>query len=110
MLLDDKPFATLTPFKSRHTLASWKHVIFDQPYNASSDPLENRMYKWRQWREVLFPLLGYSSLLSACSNKGCVHSIGNSPAIAAETNLLDEQQMLSTRQRRSESVEMFQVS
>ena len=112
MLLDDKPFAALTPFKSNHTIASWKHVIFDQPYNSSTDPTEYRLHKWIQWKEVLYPLLGYGKLLSSNGNKSCNSCTANyleivRPKGAGHVPLEDQQ---FNRQCRSESLEMFQVS
>jgi 5'-nucleotidase len=46
ILIDDNPKVLgLGP-------ASWKHVIFDQPYNRH---VGGPRMTWKNWREILFP-------------------------------------------------------
>ena len=53
LLIDDKPFDQLAP-GGKHTTATWKQVVFHQPYNAAVGA--PRLREWREWREVILPL------------------------------------------------------
>jgi 5'(3')-deoxyribonucleotidase len=58
MLIDDMPFELYAPEEGgKHTLATWKRVLFDQPYNHRSTH-ENRLTDWARWREVVMATLG----------------------------------------------------
>lgn len=55
ILIDDKPFEFLSP-GGKHTTAAWKQIVFDAPYNRQLRL--PRMFRWRDWRNFLYPMLG----------------------------------------------------
>lgn len=57
ILIDDKPMCHLNP-RGKHTAAKWKQIVFDAPYNRQVN--NPRMYHWRDWRHVVYPMLGKS--------------------------------------------------
>lgn len=57
ILIDDKPMCHLNP-RGKHTAAKWRQIIFDAPYNRQVN--NPRLYHWRDWRHVLYPMIGRS--------------------------------------------------
>ena len=59
ILIDDKPFAHKKIKQVDPTVinAEWRQVIFDAPYNRSHSEAP-RLYRWRDWRSILCPLIG----------------------------------------------------
>ena len=55
ILIDDKPLDELAP-GGKHTSATWKQVVFDQPYNRNTNI--PRITHWNEWKEIILPLLG----------------------------------------------------
>jgi hypothetical protein len=55
ILIDDKPFESMDP-GGRHSTATWKQILFDAPYNQQ--PFQPRLMQWKDWRDVVYPLLG----------------------------------------------------
>jgi 5'-nucleotidase len=53
VLIDDKPHIV-----GVNKNPTWKHVYYNQPYNRDID--KPRITNWREWKEVLYPLLDLS--------------------------------------------------
>jgi len=55
LLIDDKPYDLHWP-GWKHTLATWKQVIFDAPYNHEA--VLPRLCEWKDWKSIILPMLG----------------------------------------------------
>lgn len=55
ILIDDKP--TLQSEGVKGFGSSWRQIVFDAPYNRQMEnTLYPRLYRWKDWRELIYPL------------------------------------------------------
>ena len=88
LLIDDKPFDHLAP-GGKHTTATWKQVVYDQPYNSTVNA--PRLREWREWKEVVLPLFSKRGASAARCPLRCDVSGPAAPPVALSPK--------STRQR-----------
>ncbi len=60
LLIDDLPFDLYAP-GGKHTMASWKRILFDQPYNRKSGHT-SRLNDWSEWKDLVLNILGKPEL------------------------------------------------